>query len=224
MKRFIVWPSGEERNRVRSGFFTSTGFPHVVGCADRTHICIQSPSVDEPAYINRKGYRSLNTQAVCNHEGFFTSVNASWRGSCNDAHVFRTSGLCNSLPRDNVCLEDGYPLRPFLMTTFMNADTPAKEWYQLAHVCIERAFGKLKRLFHVLLHSEIRLSPVKACRIATACAILHNVPVLFNMPEVEEGDIIPNIENNVQDDVAYTEALIAEVARMLEVLGSGFSS
>ncbi|WAR06073.1 HARB1-like protein [Mya arenaria] len=144
MKRFIVWPSGEERNRVRSGFFTSTGFPHVVGCADRTHICIQSPSVDEPAYINRKGYRSLNTQAVCNHEGFFTSVNASWRGSCNDAHVFRTSGLCNSLPRDN-----------------------------------------------------IRLSPVKACRIATACAILHNVPVLFNMPEVEEGDIIPNIENNV---------------------------
>lgn len=69
MKRFIVWPSGEEKNRVKSGFFTSAGFPHVVGCVDGTHIRIQAPSVDEPAYVNRKGYHSINMQAVCDHEG-----------------------------------------------------------------------------------------------------------------------------------------------------------
>ncbi|XP_052818499.1 putative nuclease HARBI1 [Mya arenaria] len=211
MKRFIVWPSGEEKKRVKSGFFTSAGFPHVVGCVDGTHIRIQAPSVDEPAYVNRKGYHSINMQAVCDHEGLFTSVNASWPSSCHDAHVFRTSGLCNRLQRDNQCMEDGvllgdsgYPLRPFLMTPFMNADTPAKERYQLAHtrtrVCIERTFGRLKRRSHVL-HSEIRLSPDKACRIVTACAILHNVAVMFNMPEVDDVDVIQNIDNNVQDDV-----------------------
>ncbi|XP_052768026.1 putative nuclease HARBI1 [Mya arenaria] len=107
MKRFIVWHSDEEKNRVKSGFFTSAGFPHVVGCVDGTHIRIQAPSVDEPAYVNRKGYHSINMHAVCDHEGLFTSVNASWPGSCHDAHVFRTSGLCNRLQRDNQCLEDG---------------------------------------------------------------------------------------------------------------------
>ncbi|XP_052816442.1 putative nuclease HARBI1 [Mya arenaria] len=106
MKRFIVWPSDEEKNRVKSGFFTSAGFPHVVGCVDGTHIRIHAPSVDEPAYVNLKGYRSINMQAVCDHEELFTSVNASWPGSCHDAHVFMTSGRCNRLQRDNLCLED----------------------------------------------------------------------------------------------------------------------
>ncbi|WAR10124.1 hypothetical protein MAR_035200 [Mya arenaria] len=100
--------------------------------------------------------------AVCDHERFFTSVNASWPGSCHDAHVFRTSGLCNGLQG-------------------MNRD----------RVCIERALGRLMRRFHVQ-HSEIRLSPDKACRIDTACAIQHNIAVTFNMPEVEDGNVMQN--------------------------------
>lgn len=44
-------------------------FPDVIGAIDCTHIAIVPPKIDDPihpavAYINRKGYHSLNVQAV----------------------------------------------------------------------------------------------------------------------------------------------------------------
>ncbi|KAK9975470.1 hypothetical protein ABG768_023509, partial [Culter alburnus] len=39
---------------------------------------------------------------------------------------------------------------------------------------VERGIGQMKHQFHVL-HGEIRLTPEKASRIITVCAILHNL-------------------------------------------------
>ena len=62
------------------------------------------------------------------------------------------------ISNQNIFFSHRYPLRPFLMTPFLRRDTEAKERYQAAHsrtrACIERAFGRLKRRFHVL-HSEV---------------------------------------------------------------------
>ena len=51
----------------------------------------------------------------------------------------------------------------------------------------------MKRQFNVL-HGEIRLSAVKACRITTACAILHNLAKLLQLPPI--GDDEDNNDNN----------------------------
>ncbi|VDI08104.1 Hypothetical predicted protein, partial [Mytilus galloprovincialis] len=54
---------------------------------------------------------------------------------------------------------------------------------------IERTFGRLKRRFHIL-HSEIRMKPGKACKIIIACAILHNICILLNEPDIEDDGVI----------------------------------
>ena len=41
----------------------------MIGCVDGTHIRLQRPSQNEADYINRKGYHSINVQAICDHRG-----------------------------------------------------------------------------------------------------------------------------------------------------------
>ena len=66
---FISWPDNQRKNVIRAGFYEKAGFPNVVGCIDGTHIRITGPSIDEPAFVNRKGFHSINVQAICDHEG-----------------------------------------------------------------------------------------------------------------------------------------------------------
>lgn len=70
---FIKFPSTRnERDEIKRGLFKVGGFPCAIGCIDGTHVRIKAPSQNEPDYVNRKGYHSINVQAVCNHEGFYT--------------------------------------------------------------------------------------------------------------------------------------------------------
>ena len=69
---FIKWPNDNRKNMIRAGFYDKAGFPNVIGCIDGTHVRIQAPSVDEPAYVNRKSFHSINVQAICDNEGNFS--------------------------------------------------------------------------------------------------------------------------------------------------------
>ena len=64
-KDFICFPNvdGQKRNQLR--FREKYGFPKVLGCVDGSHIPIVAPSTNEPLYVNRKGYHSINVQAIC---------------------------------------------------------------------------------------------------------------------------------------------------------------
>ncbi|XP_071118415.1 putative nuclease HARBI1 [Haliotis cracherodii] len=196
---FIKWPTQECYIRqVQDGFFALGGFPSVLGCIDGTHIRIQAPTRDEPAYVNRKGYHSINVQAVCDHEGKFTNVCAKWPGSTHDSHIFRTSTLCEYLERSHTSISDGfllgdsgYPCRPFLQTPYMTPQGNVQQRYNdslcATRATTERTFGRWKRRFHVL-HSEIRMSPRSGCQIVLACAVLHNISILLNEPLQDDND------------------------------------
>ncbi|VDI71132.1 putative nuclease HARBI1 [Mytilus edulis] len=179
-------------DEVKLGFHEQANFPHVVGCIDCTHVRIQRPTEDEPAFVNRKNFASINVQAVCNHEGKFTQITADWPGSVHDSHIFKTSSICKHLEDnhkglvDGVLLGDsGYMCRPFLLTPYNNPQEPHQERFNGSHVStrslIERTFGVWKGRFHVL-HSEIRMKPDKVCRVIGACAVLHNIAVLRKDP------------------------------------------
>ena len=66
---YINWPDEEEKREVKRGFQQLGGFENVIGCIDGTHVRLQAPSQDEPSFVNRKGFHSINCQAVCDHQG-----------------------------------------------------------------------------------------------------------------------------------------------------------
>ena len=65
----MKWPSADRKREIKTGFYEKGGFPGVIGCIDGTHVRIQAPSHDEPSYVNRKGFHSINVQAICDNEG-----------------------------------------------------------------------------------------------------------------------------------------------------------
>lgn len=133
----------------------------------------------------------------------FTNVVARWPGSTHDSYLFRSSSICSYLENNHRSLDNGillgdsgYACSPFLTTPYNNPRNAAQEAYNAAHtktrVEIEKTFGRWKRRFHVL-HSEIRMTPEKACLITGACAVLHNIAVLMKEP-MEDGEEIEEVE------------------------------
>ncbi|XP_061166258.1 putative nuclease HARBI1 [Saccostrea echinata] len=205
--RFIKWPADEELTSIKSEFLKLAGFPVVIGCIDGTHARIQGPSENEPAFVNRKGYHSINVQAICDNAGKFTNIVARWPGSTHDSHIFNMSGIKQDIERnfrsinDGIILGDsGYACKPYLMTPYLRPSSQAEERFNTAHsktrVAIERKFGWWKRRFHVL-HSEIRMKPERVCTIIGACAVLHNLAIMYNEPPMDEDITVNgNIQGN----------------------------
>lgn len=71
---YVKWPTNDEKKEIKNEFYRMAGFPGVIGCIDGTHVRIQRPSENEPAFINRKGYPSINVQAVCDSKGMNIKV------------------------------------------------------------------------------------------------------------------------------------------------------
>ena len=68
--RFIKWPlTNNECATIKNVLYLWGWFPCVIGCFDGAHIRLQAPSQHKNNYANRKGFHSINVQAICNHEG-----------------------------------------------------------------------------------------------------------------------------------------------------------
>ena len=166
---FIKWPTtAAVINENKNGFYRRRRFPGIIGCIDGTQIRIIAPSKNESDFV------------------------ACWPGSTHDSHVFHTSPLCTYLETNNHSLDygillrdSGYACTPYLITPYPSPSTAAQENYNTAHTktrgIVEQSFGSWKRRFHVL-HSEIRMTPQRACSVIGACGVLHNIAVLLNEP------------------------------------------
>ena len=70
LNAFIKFTSTRnERDEVKRSLFRIGSFPCAIGCVNSIHVRIKAPSLHEPDYVNRKGFHSINVQAICNHEG-----------------------------------------------------------------------------------------------------------------------------------------------------------
>lgn len=169
-------------NKLKMDFHAIAGFPNVVGAIDGTHVRLQAPSSDEHLYVNRKGYHSINVQAICDANLKITNCVARWAGSTHDSRILRLSQIGEAFEQgliDGILLGDsGYPLKPWLLTPFLNAGNRSEQRYNNAHCktrnTVERTFGVMKRRFHCL-HGELRMSPARVCKIICTCVALHNL-------------------------------------------------
>jgi hypothetical protein len=85
---------GIECTRLQEEFFRIARFPGVIGAIDCKHVRITCPLGEHKnVYINRKGYTSLNVQAICDANMMFTNVVARWYGSAHDSRIYNESRI-----------------------------------------------------------------------------------------------------------------------------------
>lgn len=82
-----------QRNAATEGFARIAGFPSCIGAIDCTHVPIKAPVENEPLFVNRKNFHSMNVQCVCNADQMFTSFYANYPGATHDSHIWNTSAL-----------------------------------------------------------------------------------------------------------------------------------
>ena len=205
--QFVSMPNPSEKVEVKNKFYEIAHLPGVLGLVDGTHIRIQKPHDNEADYVNRHFYHSINVQAICQPDGKFSDVLARYPGSVHDSRIWKLS-LAGKYIENNFAVgehilgDSGYMLRPYLLTPYRQPGSTSQSNYNYAHkrtrVVIEQTFGRWKRRFHCL-HGEIRMNPDKVCTIIVACAVLHNMAILWKQP-------LPLLQDEFSD-ISYPDDL-----------------
>lgn len=93
--RYIRFPHTLiEREQTKTRFFNQYHLPGCLGIIDGTHIALSAVKHEvEHAYVNRKGFHSINVQIVCDDRMLITNVNARFPGSTHDSYIFLGSEL-----------------------------------------------------------------------------------------------------------------------------------
>ncbi|XP_037041922.1 putative nuclease HARBI1 [Bradysia coprophila] len=185
-------------------------FPGCFAIVDGSHIALSAlPKLIEFAFLNRKGFHSLNTQFVVSTQLRILNVNARYSGSTHDALIWRSSLANSTLKRMSerhgqewkyyLIGDHGYPLQPWLLKPY---DTPCN-WAETVfnsrlrklRSLVERVIGLLKARFRCLLNErKLRYKPLISGYIIYSCSVLHNFLIDNDYP-------VDNIEPIFDDEV-----------------------
>lgn len=181
----IYFPrNAQEIAETQRDFYRIARFPKVVGALDCTHIKIRSPGGDHAEYFrNRKGYMSLNVQAIVNAKLEFTNLVARWPGSAHDQTIFDQSRIRARLETEQfgdviIVADGGYSDRKYCMCPLENPENREDRLYNESQIRtrnpVERIFGVWKRRFPILALG-INTKVEKAMNIIVATAVLFNI-------------------------------------------------
>lgn len=212
--RFIYFPvTDNERQATQQQFYNIARLPRVIGALDCTHIKIVSPGGNNAEnFRNRKGFFSLNVQAVCNANYELTDVVARWPGSSHDSNIFDNSNLrmrfeAGEMGNGLLLGDGGYPVRSYLITPLNNPQNATENLFNESQIrtrnVIERTFGIWKRRFPILsVGMRCKIPFVQDIIVATA--ILHNIGRRANEPVPDNlldcNDNVEHVANNVNDN------------------------
>ncbi|XP_050513236.1 putative nuclease HARBI1 isoform X2 [Diabrotica virgifera virgifera] len=219
----IKWPTAAEKH-VSQQHFANKGFPNVIGAIDGCHIKIDRPDNDPDSYINRKGFYSVQMQAVCDHKKKIIDLFLGYPGSVHDSRVFRNSPLNANLERKCqqyfLLGDSGYPLRNNLLTPYKNRGnlTRQQQNYNVKlsknRYVIEHCFGIVKQKFRQLYHVKLRNIRFIVHFIRAAC-VLHNIALEDNFEADGDNEQL-NMQNHnymQQDSDEEEENVEAAVVR-----------
>ncbi|XP_017470297.1 PREDICTED: uncharacterized protein LOC108361988 [Rhagoletis zephyria] len=63
----------------------------IIGCIDGTHFALQKPTENEHMFYNRRGYHSLNSMIICDHEYRILAIDSKYGGAAHDSFVWKHS-------------------------------------------------------------------------------------------------------------------------------------
>jgi len=160
-------------------------FPNVMGAVGCTHIRIKSPGQNQDEeFRNRKGYFSLNVQAVSSAQLIIQDVVVRWPGSTHNTTIFDNSRLKHRWEtgefENNFLLGKGYASSKYMMTPIKNPTTEAEKLYNESQIpacnTVSRCFEVWKQRFPVLSYG-MRINIDTAKVLIVACAVLHNIAI-----------------------------------------------
>ncbi|XP_045106663.1 putative nuclease HARBI1 [Portunus trituberculatus] len=232
----IAWPTRDQLPQLADDFFRRTNMPGVIGAIDGTHIPIPGPSHERQAYINRKGFPSIQLQAVCDAKLRFINILTGWPGSVHDARVFRNSPLYTLLengnfPEDYHLLGDSaYTLQPYMLVSYRD-NGHLLPWqvnfnhiHSTSRVIMERAFGLLKSKFRRLQKLEMIDVERIPLVIAGAC-VMHNIILMkenLNL-DLEIQQDLKVIGHDVGDDNVAARQIHAAAVQKRDEIATGLA-
>lgn len=184
--------------------------PNCFGVLDCTHIEILKPRAFGNVFINRKGYPSFNTLAVCNSNYKFIYVDCRFPGSVHDSRVYRESKIFDVL-HDNqtnrhaalVLADTGFPITPATIVPFKDVLNRQQhhfnQFLRADRIIIEHAFGQMKKRFPMMMNA-VRVKLQRIPSFILACCILHNIAKDLGEPDFESQQHIEIAPENVQHD------------------------
>ncbi|KAJ1094695.1 hypothetical protein NDU88_007747 [Pleurodeles waltl] len=144
----------QKQQETKQGFYLISGFPHILGAIDCTHVRLVPPAATEHLYRNRKHTHSINVQAIVDHQGLITNIVAKYPGSVHDSFIFRHYTINPHFQDVAMDYLLGYGIQPWIMTPCGNRSTAAERAYNDAHrktrSIVERTFNILKSRFRCL--------------------------------------------------------------------------
>ncbi|XP_066585716.1 putative nuclease HARBI1 [Prorops nasuta] len=236
---YIKFPSSVEAQLNNKRLFNnlgrrneSFGLPSICGAIDCTHIRlvhVRFQNLDE-IYRNRKNYFSLNVQTVVGPKTEILDIVPEWPGSQHDSRIFQNSRVYMRFLHHELngilVGDNGYPSLPFLLTPFVNPETDEQLRYNIIHkrtrIIVERTYGIWKRRFPCLSRG-LSLKLVTSTSIVVACAVLHNMALIFNdileeeetaeMQSEDEEENVVNTHWQPAEGLAFRDALIENLFR-----------
>lgn len=210
---YVIIPK-ENFQSIVDGLRNIWNFPQCGGAIDGTHIPIIVPLEYHKDYFNRKGWHSVVTQAIVDHEYKFLDISVGYPGSNHDAFIMTKSGIYrkgmsgtlfpNTTENINgvdipifLIGDPAYPLLPWLMkgfprTNISNDHEVFNNRLSITRMVVENAWGRLKARWRCLLkRNDSKLENI--IDIICCCCTLHNIC------EVHRGQFCDQWLNEVQN-------------------------
>ncbi|XP_066600973.1 putative nuclease HARBI1 [Prorops nasuta] len=193
---FIRWPGAEAAkatSRVIEGKYKLQG---VLGMMDGTHIRILAPKENAVAYINRKGYHSIQLQVICNEKRQFIHCFAGMPGSVHDMRVFKYSGVQQKCCENNffnkyIIADSAYTIQKHIMVPYKDNghllvdEINYNRILSQSRMVVERSIGLLKGRWRCLLDKLLMRRTDLIPYYIIACCVLHNVCLLCEDEEID---------------------------------------
>jgi len=208
----IKLPRPEELREAANDLCTQFGIPNCPLGVDGTHIRLENSPIqdDLPEGVHpqdfwcRKQFFSLNVQLIGDNRHLIRDLEAKWAGSTHDARVWKNSAakvLLESQREFTVAADSAYPISRTILKPFRDP-VPSQRHAKfnralsgLRTICTENTIGIWKRRFPILKRG-ITTRVSTAIEITRACAMLHNMAILWQEQDVKGNTQDSNLGSN----------------------------